>query len=493
MTHIDEMFRTQVARDPSRPFIHFAGGTLTYGDVDSLVARVAGALTAAADVRGRFVGLTSPNRPEFVAAYLAILRAGGKVAPLNPRLGPDEVRYMVGDANMPLIVHPPDIETKCGGVAQPMLETGPFRLACTAVPAAMQGSPPRFPVDIADVAVCIYTSGTTGRPKGALLTHAALLHNAAICAHGLRSTISGECLVAVLPLFHAFAASACMLHAMLTGSRLLVVEQFHPQDVLRMMAEHEATVFLGVPAMYGVFAGLDTPLRIPSWRLCISGGAPLPVAIATAFATKFGMAIHEGDGPTECGPATSINPVGGPVKTGTVGVPLRDVEMKIVDDTMRDLPDGTVGEIVVRSPSNFIGYLNQPEETAVTLVDGWVRTGDLGHRDADGYFSIVDRKKDMLIVGGLNVYTREVEDYVQQHPAVADVAVVGEMDGLRGEVPVAYVSLKKGATLDLPTLKAFLRERIAGYKIPRRLHVLEAMPRNATGKILKTVLRKSNH
>jgi len=248
-------------------------------------------------------------------------------------------------------------------------------------------------------------------------------------------------------------------------------------------------VFLGVPAMYAVLTQLDDAPAIPSWRLSIAGGAPLPPAVFAAFQQRFGMPIHEGDGPTECGPATSINPIGGVVKVGTIGVPLPEVAMNIVDDDLRPLPDNAAGEIVVRSPSNFIGYLNQPEATARTLVDGWVRTGDVGIRDADGYFRIVDRVKDMLIVGGLNVYSREVEEYVARHPAVREAAVVGAPDALRGEVPIAFVVARAGCALTTAELRTFLRGKLAAYKIPKHVHCLAELPRNATGKILKTTLR----
>jgi len=484
---LDQLLARRTQECPAQPFIHVADATLTYARVDELVDAAAIALRARA-CAGRFIGLCAPNCLEFVIGYFAILRAGGMVVPLNPKLGADEIAYIAGDAHLHAILHPPTLAL-LDAAATALVTAAPLDLRITPVPAALQGAAPSFPRELAGIAVCIYTSGTTGRPKGALLTHAALLHNARICALGLHSQTGAECFVTVLPLFHAFAASACMLHAVWSASRILLVEQFQTHDVLRQMARVSATVFLGVPAMYAVFAQLDTPPVIPSWRLCIAGGAPLPAPVFEAFTAKFKMPIYEGDGPTECGPATSINPLGGTIKIGTIGLPLPGVEMRIVDDALQTLPDNTVGEIAVRSPSNFTGYLNQPEETAHTLVDGWVRTGDVGVRDTDGYFSIIDRKKDMLIVGGLNVYSCEVEEYVRRHPAVQDVAVIGVADALRGEAPVAFVVPRAGATLTLTELKRFLRGKLAQYKIPRQLHLCEALPRNATGKVLKTALR----
>ncbi len=488
-TTVDSLFKHRAAKSATAPFIHFNDTTCTYAECDALIDDAARAIRSMARVEQRFVGLMSTNRPEFVVAYFAILRAGGKVVPINPALGPEEIRYVIEDACIPLLLHPEGIKANLPGARVPLLRRDGVALDATRIDAALQTNPPRFPDDITTVAACIYTSGTTGRPKGALLTHAAIMHNARMCAHGLGSRDGEECLVTVLPLFHAFSASACLMHAVWTGARLILLEQFQPHEILNLMARCKATVFLGVPAMYAVLANAQDTPEIPSWRLCVSGGAPLPMAVSDAFTAKFGMPIHEGDGPTECGPATSINPVDGVAKVGTIGLPLCDVEMKIVDEENNELPDNTVGEIVVRSPSNFIGYLNQPEETAKTLVNAWVHTGDLGTRDDDGYFSIVDRKKDMLIVGGLNVYPREVEEYIHDHPAIAEAAVIGAPDDIRGQIPAAFVALKEGKSLTLADLKSFLRKRIAGYKIPRQLHILDALPRSATGKILKTLLR----
>jgi long-chain acyl-CoA synthetase len=487
LLRLDQLLARRAQECAAQPFVHAGELTLTYAETDALVSTAADALRRR-NVAGRFIGLCAPNSPAFVIGYFAILRAGGMVVPVNPKLGTDEIAYIAGDAHLHSVVHPPAV-TIMDGNPTPLLSAGTVCLHGTPVPATLQGQPPRFPADLADVAVCIYTSGTTGRPKGALLSHRALLHNARMCARGLQSQSNHECFVTVLPLFHAFAASACMLHALWSASRILLVEQFSPLEVLRQMARVHATVFLGVPSMYAVLAQVEQPPAIPSWRLCVAGGAPLPAVVAAAFLAAFKMPIYEGDGPTECGPATSINPIGGTTKIGTIGRPLPGVTMRIVADDLRDVPDGTVGEIVVRSPSNFNGYLNQPEETARTLVDGWVRTGDLGTRDADGYFSIVDRKKDMLIVGGLNVYSREVEEYIRRHPAVHDVAVIGVPDDLRGEAPAAFVVPRAGATLSLGELKRFLRGKLAAYKIPRHLHLCDTLPRNATGKILKTALR----
>ncbi|MCX7846513.1 MAG: AMP-binding protein [bacterium] len=486
---LHDLLRRRALSHPNSTFLCFKDSLLSFATCDHLVSALAQCLAQCGVRPHSFVAVWSTNRPEFVISYFAVLRAGGIVVPLNPKLAPAELRYILADANISLVLHPPDLTFPIPAPQISALSTPYCSISATLVPPELRGAPPSFPSSLNSIAVCIYTSGTTGRPKGALLSHAALAANAHMCAAGLKSRPNAECFVTVLPLFHAFAASACMLHATLIAARLLLLDQFHPQELFRLMAAHQATVFMGVPAMYAVLASIENPPHIPSWRLSVSGGAPLPLAVYENFLRRYHMPIHEGDGPTECGPATSINPVDGPVKPGTIGLPLPGVHMRIVDDNLTELPTGHIGEIIVQSPSNFSAYLNQPEETSHTLINGWVRTGDLGFRDEDGYFSIVDRKKDMLIVAGLNVYPRELEDYIRQHHAVADVAVIGIHDPTRGELPAACIVLRPGTSLTLAELRSFLRSRVAPYKIPRRIFFLDALPRNATGKVLKTTLR----
>ncbi|MBO7542484.1 AMP-binding protein, partial [bacterium] len=384
------------------------------------------------------------------------------------------------------------LEGKGGAIAGEevaKIDFGKYSVVLKKTPEKLITKKPFFPEDLSKVAVCIYTSGTTGHPKGALLTDEQLLANARMCHKGLDARTEGEVMVTVLPLFHAYAGTACLLMTLSCHSTMLIIENFQPLKVLEEMQKHNATIFLGVPAMYAVLANVEAPPKIPTWRICVSGGAPLPAVVGENFLSKYGLTIAEGDGPTECGPATAFNPVHGPVKVGTIGFPLEGVSMKIVGNDNQELPQGEIGEIIVKSPSNFLAYLNQPEETAKTLVDGWVYTGDLGFVDQDGYFAIVDRKKDMLLVGGLNVYPREIEEYLMRHPAVRECSVIGRNDDLRGEVPVAFVALKEGQTLTELEMRQFLRDKLAAYKIPKELVILDALPRNPTGKIYKLALR----
>ena len=342
-----------------------------------------------------------------------------------------------------------------------------------------------------DPAVFIYTSGTTGRPKGAVLSHNNLLAN---CRQiqGVLKYSAEDNLLCVLPLFHAFAGTVCQHAALFRGAKFTLLEQFHPARVIETIEQRGITIFPGVPAMFAALLqfAADRPEAFRNVRLCVSGGAPMPVAIMEQFEKTFHTIIIEGDGPTECSPVTSVNPPDGVRKPGTIGLPLPGVEMKIFDDNDRELPVGEIGEIVVRGENVMLGYHNQPEATAEAMRNGWYHTGDLGKVDEDGYFTIVDRKKDMLIVGGLNVYPREVEEVLYTHPAVADAAVVGAHDALRGDQVVAVVVLKPGASATAQELREHCRKYLANYKVPRRVEFRQELPRSSTGKILKRLLRK---
>ncbi|MBI3963217.1 MAG: AMP-binding protein, partial [Deinococcus sp.] len=334
-----------------------------------------------------------------------------------------------------------------------------------------------------------YTSGTTGRPKGAMLTHGNFLANAQGAAQSL--ALGGDdIIIVVLPLFHAFAHTACMLLAVLQGATMVLVPRFTPEGTLQALAEQQGTVFMGVPSMYALLGQVPDPTAydLTSWRFGISGGAALPVEVMQRFEARYSIPIYEGDGPTECGPVTCVNPIGGRRKPGTVGLPIANVAMRIVDETGRTLPPHTVGEIVVQGPNVMKGYWRNPQATQEAFFGEWFRTGDLGEVDEDGYFTIVDRKKDLLIVNGLNVYPREVEEQIYRHPAVAEAAVVGQSDALHGEVPRAFIVLRPGHSLTEAELLVFLRPHLARYKLPRHITFLSALPKTATGKILKRAL-----
>jgi long-chain acyl-CoA synthetase len=480
---------------------------VTYESLLRDVNRFARALSAAGVVRGHTVAVLLPNCPEFTVSYYSAIAVGAMCVPANPLLKPAELVYIWNDSRARVVVTtaallPGVIEAK-GQVptlsqvvvvsARPPESDGPHPLPFIDLVNA-QSDDSLVDVDGRggdEPAVCIYTSGTEGRPKGALLSHRNLVSNCDQVGRAL-SFDDRDNFLCALPLFHSFAGTVCQNTALRVGARVTLIEQFHPVRVAETMRAHGVTIFPAVPAMYGAMMQLpaDFDGAFREVRLCVSGGAPMPVALMRAFEQRFGTVILEGDGPTECSPVTSVNPLDGVRKAGTIGVPVPGVEMKIVDDEDRDLPAGEVGEIVVRGENVMLGYLNQPEATAAAMRNGWYHTGDLGTMDADGYFAIVDRKKDMLIVGGINVYPREVEEVLYQHPAVLDAAVIGGHDERRGDQVVAVIALKAGTTATSGDLLRFCREKLANYKCPRKVLFRDTLPRSGTGKVLKRLLRK---
>jgi long-chain acyl-CoA synthetase len=344
-----------------------------------------------------------------------------------------------------------------------------------------------------DLAAILYTSGTTGHPKGAMLSHDNLVSNTRSVRAALQLRAGEDRLLVVLPMFHSFAATVGLLTPALHGLSMVPVIRFDPGLVSESIGLTGATVFLGVPSMYNLILRLGEE-QARHWhriRFGVAGGAAMPVELLKKFEQRFGFPIVEGDGPTECSPVTCVNPLDGERKPGSVGLPVPDVEFAIMDDAGNALPDGEIGEICVRGPNVMQGYWNLPEATAETFFDDWLRTGDLGYLDADGYIFMVDRKKDMVIVNGMNVYPRMVEEVLYQHPGILEAAVVGEPHPSHGEIVVAHVVAREGFDLDDHELKTFCREQLGQHQMPRRFVVHESLPKNATGKILKRELRRA--
>lgn len=494
-------------REAARHYSHHPAVKTTEGDTDFATFdawsdRIAAGLAACGIRHGERVGLLCLNGTEFALAYAGILKAGAVVTPVNVLLHPDAMATNLNDAGVRALLY----HTAFAGQREELrgrLDDCAFAVAIGGLPLAGDlpwaelldcNAPvpqPQFdPQD--DLAAILYTSGTTGRAKGAMLTHANLVANTRSVREAMCWRPGEDVALVVLPMFHAFAATVGMLTPLTIGCAFAPLTRFEPEAVARTIAATGATVFLGVPSMYNVLLRLpetSVPL-MQGLRLCVSGGAALPGEVQRRFEEKFGLPVHEGDGPTECSPVTCVNPVGGRVKPGTVGLPVAGVEMRIVDDEGRELPDGGVGEIAVRGPNVMKGYWKQPEETARVFRGEWFLTGDLGLRDEDGYFSILDRKKDLVIVNGMNVYPRIIEEVVQRHPAVREVAVVGAADELHGEIPVAWVALHDGQEVTAAEIRAFCRDRLGRHEVPRQVYFLPELPKNATGKILKRELNK---
>ena len=489
MTNLALDLREAAQMYPDRPAIRLDGETLSYAALDELSARAAGWLRERGVRPGDPVGIMTPNVPHFPVLYYGVLRAGGAVVPMNPLLKGREVEHYLGDSGAALMFA---WEPSAGEAAKGAATTGarviPVADAdASAVRSGIEPAADWADKDDGDDAVILYTSGTTGTPKGAQLTHGGLRRNAEITARTLIGTGPGDVVMGCLPLFHVFGLTCGLNAALASGACLTLLPRFDAGAALRMISRDQVTVFEGVPTMYS--AMLHHPDKadadMSSLRVCISGGAAMPVEVLRAFEAAFACMILEGYGLSETSPVASFNHPHRERKPGSIGTPVEGVEMRCVDATGNDVTQGEVGEIAIRGHNVMRGYWRRPEATAEAIPDGWFRTGDLAKTDSDGYFYIVDRKKELIIRGGYNVYPREIEEALYEHPAVAEVAVVGIPDDSLGEEVGAAVALKTGHTATPDELRAFAKERVAAYKYPRVVWLVDELPKGPTGKILR--------
>ena len=463
----------------------------SYQELLTETALVAGYLQNKLEVQpGDRVGLWLKNCPEFIPALFGILQAGGVVVPINNFLKPAEVSFILMDAGVDVLL----TDAALAEGLPTLLESRPD-LRCVEVELFAAGKLDAQTVrpterEASDLAVIIYTSGTTGRPKGAMLSHSNLLHNVDSCRLVLHC-VHEDRMAVLLPMFHSFMLCVGVFLPLLVGGSIVLIRSLHPpRNVLQEVIRRKATILPAIPQFFRAMASASATIPLPDLRMCISGAAPLPVQVLLDFETKFPFPLIEGYGLSEASPVVTKNPLNGPRKAGSIGLPIPNVEVSIQDDDGNLLPAGEVGELCVRGGNVMIGYWNQPEETAKVLRHGWLLTGDIGYRDADGFYFITDRKKDMLLVNGINVYPREVEEILYQFPGVKEASVIGVPDSRKGEQPLAYVAANEGAVLEEKALLQFLRSKLADYKVPRRVVFMAALPRNATGKILKTALRE---
>jgi long-chain acyl-CoA synthetase len=498
-----DIFRSTAQIYGAGPAIIFGDRVLDYAALNLFSDRVAGTLAERGIKKGDRVGLYCPNSDAFVIAYLAIIKGAAAVVPVNLLLNPKEIAFIFNDAEISALIYH---EAFSANVAQikPLVSSlktlifiGTNRIApddmlwseliaCDKIPPAVAVNPAE------DLAAILYTSGTTGRPKGAMLTHRNLGANTRSVRDALKLAPGSERLVVVLPMFHAFAATAGMLSPLLYGGAIVPLPRFEPQQVAETIERTRATIFLGVPSMYVALLRLPDHFtaKFAPLKFCVSGGAALPVAIMEQFEKRFGKLIYEGDGPTECSPVTCVNPIGGKRKPGTVGKSIPGVEMKIMDEAGRELPHGQIGELCVRGANVMKGYWRLPEETKQAFFGEWFRTGDLGTEDDEGYFSILDRRKDMIIVNGMNIYPRIIEEVIIRFPGVRECAVVGEPHPLHGEIPLAYFSTAEGKEISDHDLRAFCLDNLGRHEVPRKFIFMRELPKNASGKIMKRELRR---
>ncbi|MEU3607296.1 long-chain fatty acid--CoA ligase [Streptomyces sp. NPDC035033] len=461
--------------------------SLTYAALDELAGRTAAMLAARGVTPGDRVGLMLPNLLEFPALFYGALRAGAVVVPMNPLLKSREIAHYLEDSGAVLVFAHDSLvgEVEAGRAAADSRATVvPIGAGALTGLLADHTVPVTASVGAGeDTAVILYTSGTTGLPKGAELTHTNIGRNSEITARSLFALTAADNVLGCLPLFHTFGLVVAMNTAVTVGARLTLLPRFEPALALRTIQERRVTVFAGVPTMYAALLGAHVQepgaYDVSTLRLCVSGGASLPVEVLHGFERAFDCPLLEGFGMSETSPVASFNHPDRPRKAGTVGTPIEGVEMRLTD-----VVDG-VGELCVRGHNVMKGYWGRPEATAETVKDGWLHTGDLARVDEDGYYSIVDRKKDLVIRGGYNVYPREVEEVLHEHPAVAEAAVIGLPDDVLGEEVAAAVALRPGTGATPEELREFVRGRLAAYKYPRIVWILDALPKGATGKILK--------
>ena len=476
-------------RAPGAVAVRLGPLELTYSDLDDRSARLAALLREKGLRQGDRVGVMLPNVLEFPISYYGVLRAGGVVVPMNVLLKRREIAFYLEDSGARLLLawHGFAAEAREGAVdaGAELIEVEPESFA------SLLGDRDPDP-DLAgtgedDTAVILYTSGTTGKPKGAELTHFNLSRNSDISARTTSETKAGDVILGALPLFHSFGQTVSMNASLRVGATLTLLPKFDPGAALEIMQRDRVTHFYGVPTMYGAL--LHHPDResydTSALRICITGGASMPVEVLRGFEQAFGCEVLEGYGLSETSPVACTNHPGHPRKAGSIGTPLEEVEMRVVDENDAEVPQGEVGEIVIRGHNVMKGYWQRPEATAEAMRGGWFHSGDMARVDEDGYFFIVDRKKDLIIRGGYNVYPREVEEVLYEHPKIREAAVLGVPHDEWGEEIGAAVVLREDEELSPEEVSEYVKERIAAYKYPRIVWFLDELPKGPTGKILK--------
>lgn len=529
---------TSAQKYPDRDAIIFYGRRLTYRALDEAATRFAAALADRGLAKGDRVSLFLPNCPQMVIAYYGTLRAGGLAVSTSPLYSTRELTYQLNDSGAETIVvlsklYPlvKEVAPKTGLkriIVTNIKEYFPplLRLLFTLLKEKRQGhrpaverrpgtewfsemlnstpaKPPTTTVGPDDPALLQYTGGTTGLPKGAVLTHRNLVANTMQAGAWLvkpaLSSVEGkndgiEIFLGAIPFFHVYGMTVVMNLCISLGHTMVLLPQFKVQEVLETISKYRPTLFPGVPTMYVAINNYPEVGRydLRSIKACLSGAAPLPVEVQTRFEALTGARLVEGYGLTETSPVTHANPLFGARRVGTIGLPLPDTDARIVDleSGERTLPPREIGEVAVKGPQVMAGYWNQPSETAMVLRDGWLYTGDIGYMDEQGYFTIVDRKKEMIIAGGFNVYPREVEEPLYEHPKVKEVVAVGLPDLYRGETVKVYVVLKEGERATEQEITDFCKQRMAKHKVPTLVEFRQELPKTLVGKVLRRALRE---
>jgi len=490
---LDWMLSETSRKLSGRVCIKFGKERYTYSEIDDWVSLLAGGLLKNGLVEGGRVAILMENCPEYIITYFAILRAGGIAVPINTMLTPEEISYILNDSGSETLIFSKGLSDK----VEKVRERNPRVNICLFDDLPRVKIPAENDYKDDEVAVLLYTSGTTGFPKGAMLTHSNLISNAEACKKAMDIT-SMDRILLFLPLFHSFTLTVCVILPIYTGASIVILPSVRPfSKVMNSIFKERITFFIGIPTVYNILSrkNIPFPLRyilkpLMNIRACISGAAALPVETIYNFERRFGIPLLEGYGLTEASPVVSVNPLNGIRKPSSVGPPLPGVEVAVVGEDGDRLPTGEVGELIVRGPNVMKGYFNNEEATKETIRDGWLYTGDMARVDEDGYIYIVDRKKDLIIVDGMNVYPREIEEHVLRLPQVEECAMVGLPDGRGSEITVLFVKLKEEEDITEEEIRAHMKAHLAPFKIPRRIRFVQDFPRTATGKIKKTELKE---
>ncbi|HUL98839.1 MAG TPA: AMP-binding protein [Mycobacterium sp.] len=473
----------RAAKDPEGPALADDNTSLNNAQFLEAVRRAGSSLLRLGVSDGDVVAIMLPNTVGFVVSLFAAWRLGAAVTPINPSLRPAEVEYQLADADAKVLI----VDTL------PQFDTGLRPVVTVSDLTTTPATEPLRPAHLGEdaLALLIYTSGTTGRPKGVMLDHANLIAMCRSVIDAFAMTDADHSLL-ILPLFHVNGIVIGTLSPLLTGGRATIAGRFSPKTFFARVEESRATYFSAVPTIYTMLCGLPDDVKpdTSSVRFAICGAAPASVELLEQFESRYCIPIIEGYGLSEGTCASTVNPLTGKRKAGTVGLPLPGQTIRLVDPNGEPVSDGEAGEVLIKGPNVMRGYLNRPEETEKTIVDGWLHTGDVGRFDEDGYLMLVDRAKDMIIRGGENIYPREIEAVAHQLPQIAEAAVVGRPDPVYGEEPVLFVSLHPGKQLSVDLIDQHLRESLSKYKLPVEIAILDDLPKNAVGKIAKPSLRQ---
>ncbi|WP_432358975.1 long-chain-fatty-acid--CoA ligase [Sporosarcina sp. UB5] len=491
--NLNELLTSSSTKFPNRKAVIVGDESITYKVLQNQVNQFSDMLVAKGIKKGDKVALVLGNCSEFVIAYFGVLRTGAVVVPINPIYTDSEVYYILENSQATMVITHQSLEERFSALNVKLRNLTSILYTENFESLLQETYPSHAPaaVNEQDLAVILYTSGTTGKPKGAMLTHRNMVSNAHSISE-LTATTEEDIMVTVLPIFHVFCMTVCMNVPLSAGAAMLIIPKFAPKEILDAVETEKATLFAGVPTMYSYLLQLprESAYKFATIRLCLSGGASLPVEVLQNFEEKFNVKICEGFGLSETAPVTAFNPVDGVRKSGSVGVDIPGVTNKVVNPEGQEVPRGEVGELIVKGPNVMMGYLGMPEETAAALKDGWFYTGDLAKMDEEGYVFIIDRMKDMILSGGYNVYPREVEEVLYEHPEIVEAAVIGVPHTEFGESVKAFV-VSSSPALTAESVIEHCQIKLAKYKVPREVEFLQELPKNTTGKILRRSLRET--